>query len=177
MMDDAVGARGNVAQEGPAPNASDSGDGLVERQPAAGGNPLTGGMLGPLGKLSSVQILGGDTMVGLPIVGDLIGDGLSLNTLNALPVISDVVNQIGAQEGGKPSPALGHLATVGNLGRMLLGAESTSAPTESAAAPGALVQHATDKAKVTPELMPLFGPDVLGTQELSGVIYQLPLAG
>lgn len=163
-------AHGDAAAETPGHSALSGGDGLVTTESALGANPLAGGILGPYGPLHRVDILGGESLTGLPIVGDLLGGGLSLDTLG-IPAITGVANQIKGQGDGKASP-LGHLGTVGNLSRMLLGGEPASERTEAAN-----TQHAIDKTKVTPELLPLFGPDALGTQELGGIIYQLPSAG
>lgn len=168
--DDTAAAPGGILGEGPTPGAGTDATGIPEKEQApAGGIPLVGSIFGPEGPLGSVQILGGQTLKGVPIVGELLGGGLSLDKLS-VPAISEVVNQI--DDSDKSSPALGQLATVGKLGRMLLGGESATVPAEAAGA-----RQSIDKTKVTPELLPLFGHDDLGAQDLGGIIYELPTAG
>ncbi len=168
-----------VAQEEPVHDTSDGEETRVERRIVAYGKPLVGGLFGPIGRM---EILGVDTLRGVPVLGDLLADGLSLNTLSGMPPVTDVVEPVLNQDPGKASPpVLGSLPTVGKLGQTLLGGETASQPTEAAIAPlsnrRALAPRATDKAKVTPSLVTLLGWDAVGTHALNDMIYQLPFVG
>lgn len=179
QVDGDAAARGNAVQEAPVPRPYNSGDGPVESQSVAGGNPLVDGMFGPDGPIGPMEILGGDTLADLPVVGDLLGRGLSLDTISNIPAIGDAMNQLWTQDAGKTAPALG------NLRRSVTRAEQPLAPYGATAESslGHVAEHrelarqATDKAKVAPELLTMFGPDTLGIQALSGIIQQLPPAG